>query len=124
MIHGSRQPPPLASSSYLTIIKNPTLVPQLLRSSHSLITAGPSETTRTCGVPTCVCHRDPDRRHGPHLYFTFRKDGKSCALYVPHEHATAARQAQAAWARFWEIGCALSDLNRTALQRDWQRSRS
>ena len=89
-----------------------------------MVQGGLSETTRRCGVPTCACQQDPARRHGPHLYFTFRKDGKSSALYVPPEHAAAARQAQAAWARFWEIGCAIAELNRTQLQRDWRRSRA
>ena len=89
-----------------------------------MVQGGLSETTRRCGVSTCACHQDPARRHGPHLCLTFRKAGKSCALYVPPEHAAAAREAQADWARFWEIGCAISEINRTALQLDWQRSRA
>jgi hypothetical protein len=99
------------------------LLRKLFHTTQSMVQGGLSETTRRCGVPTCACHQDPARRHGPHLYFTFRKDGKSSALYVPPEHAAAARQAQAAWARFWEIGCAISELNRTRLQREWRRSR-
>ena len=100
------------------------LIQKLLQAAQSMVQGGLSETTRPCGVSTCICHQDPARRHGPHLYLTFRKDGKSCAMYVPPEHAAAARQAQADWARFWEIGCAISEINRTTLQRDWQRSRA
>jgi hypothetical protein len=100
------------------------LIRKLLQTAQSMVQGGLSETTRRCGVSTCICHQDPARRHGPHLYLTFRKDGKSSALYVPREHAATARAAQAAWARFWEIGCAISDLNRTALERDWRRSRA
>jgi len=86
-----------------------------------MVQGGLSETTRRCGSPACICHRDPARRHGPHLYITFRQKGKSCSVYVPAQHAPAARQAQAAWARFWEIGCALSGLNRRRLQQSWKR---
>ena len=98
------------------------LTRKLVQASRSMVQGGLAETTRRCGAPTCACHRDPARHHGPHLYFTFRQDGKSRALYVPPQHAAAARQARAAWARFWQIGCALSDLNRAQWQRHWQRS--
>jgi len=100
------------------------LIQKLLQAAQFMVQGGLAETTRRCGVSSCICHQDPARRHGPHLYLTFRKDGKSCALYVPAEHAVSARQAQAAWARFWEIGCAISEINRAALQREWQRSRT
>lgn len=93
---------------------------RLLRVTHRMVQGGISETTRRCGTPTCACHRDPARRHGPHLYITWRTNGKACSLYVPPQHAAQARQAQAAWARFWQIGCALSDLNRQELQRTWK----
>ncbi len=111
-------------SYYFKMSRKNDLLRRLLQTAQSMVQGGLSETTRRCGVPTCACHRDPARRHGPHLYLTFRRDGKSRALYVPARHARAARQAQAAWARFWEIGCAISDLNRTRLQRDWQRDRT
>jgi hypothetical protein len=77
----------------------------------------------TCGNPSCICQRDPERLHGPHLYITYRVDGKSRSLYVPPEHATTARQAQQAWADFWEIGCSLAALNREQLRRQWQQER-
>jgi hypothetical protein len=89
-----------------------------------MVQGGLSQTTRTCGTPSCACHRDPARRHGPHLYWTFRAQGKSCALYVPAQHARQAHQAQAAWARFWEIGCQLSTLNRKRLLTRWKRERA
>ncbi len=69
-----------------------------------MIQGGLSETTRRCGQPSCACQRDPARRHGPHLYLTFRSEGKSRSLYVPAEHA--------AWARFGELSCQLAALNR------------
>jgi hypothetical protein len=87
-----------------------------------MVQGGLSATTRTCGNTNCACHRDPSRRHGPHLYLTFRREGKSCSLYVPPEHAAAVKEAQAAWARFWELGCELASLNRTRLQRAARRA--
>src|ERR1035438_3312423 len=70
-----------------------------------------------------LCRRDPKSLHGPHLYITYRLDGKSRSLYGPPEHAPAARKAQQAWAEFWEVGCALAALNREQLRRRWQQEK-
>jgi hypothetical protein len=86
-----------------------------------MVQGGLSETSRRCGNPNCVCHRDPSRLHGPHLYITYRVDGKGRSLYVPPEHAASARKAQEAWSHFWEIGCTISALNREHFQRQMQR---
>ena len=99
------------------------LTKRLLETIDIMVQGGLSETSRRCGNPNCVCQRDPKRLHGPHLYITYRADGKSCSLYVPPEHAPVARQAQQAWADFWEIGCALAALNRNRLRRKWQRDK-
>ena len=99
------------------------MLERLRRVSETMVQGGLSETSRRCGNPGCVCYRDPKRLHGPHLYITYREDGKSRSLYVPPEHVEAARQAQQAWADFWEIGCALSKLNRNCLQKQWQQEK-
>jgi len=88
-----------------------------------MVQGGLSSTTRTCGKPACPCHSDPARRHGPNLYLSWRAEGKSHALYVPPQHASQARAAQAAWARYWELGCQLAALNREQMRRQWVRSR-
>ena len=89
---------------------------RLLRLLDRMIQGGLSETTRTCGNPTCRCHRG--QRHGPHLYLTFRTpEGRSSALYIPRAAAGDVRRAVQAWAAFWATGVALSHLNRAALQR-------
>ncbi len=100
-----------------------SLLRQLVSAIQSMVQGGLSQTSRTCGQPSCACHSDPARRHGPHLYLTFREDGKSRSLYVPSEHAGEARAAQAAWARFWEIGCQIAALNRQQLRRQWARDK-
>ncbi len=99
------------------------LIERLLRATENMVQGGLSETSRRCGNPNCICQRDPKRLHGPHLYITYRKDNKSCSLYVPAEHAKAARQAQKAWAAYWKIGCSLAKLNRDRLQKQWRQER-
>jgi hypothetical protein len=51
---------------------------------------------------------------------TYRSEGKSRALYVPHQHAEQARQAQAAWKEFWDVACALAAENREQLRERMQ----
>ena len=99
------------------------LLKRLLQTTEKMVQGGLSETSRRCGNPHCVCQRDPERLHGPHLYITYREDGKSRSLYVPPEHAKSARRAQQAWAAFWKIGCSLAALNREQLRRQWQQEK-
>jgi len=100
--------------------KKQALVRALLAATRSMVQGGLSETSRRCGKATCQCQRDPAYRHGPHLYLTYREDEASRSLYVPPEQVTVARAAHAAWAAFWETGCALAALNRETLRRQWQ----
>ena len=99
------------------------LIKRLLRAAETMVQGGLSESSRRCGSRACVCYRDPERLHGPHLYVTYREDGKSRSLYVPPEQAKTARRAQQAWADFWEIGCSLSKLNRDRLRKQWQQEK-
>ena len=93
----------------------------LLTATKSMVQGGLSETSRRCGKPSCLCHRDATQLHGPHLYLTYRVAGDSRSLYVPPEQAHVARAAHQAWASFWKIGCAIAELNREHLRREWQR---
>jgi hypothetical protein len=96
-------------------MRRATLVRRLTRLAQTMVQGGLSETTRTCGNPTCHCHQG--RRHGPHLYLTFRTpEGRSSALYIPRAAEAEVRRGVAAWAAFWETGVALSHLNRQALR--------
>jgi hypothetical protein len=77
-----------------------------------------------CGTASCGCHRDPERRHGPHLYLKFRDpERSSTALYVPKTHASEARRAVEAWSQMWETMVALGELNRQALRERVRRQR-
>ena len=99
------------------------LLQRLLQATENMVQGGLSETFRRCGNPNCICRRDPKGLHGPHLYITYRSDGKSRSLYVPPEHAKAARRAQQAWAAFWKLGCSLAALNRDQLRRQWRQEK-
>jgi hypothetical protein len=70
-----------------------------------------------CGTASCSCHRDPERRHGPHLYLKFRdSEGRSTSLYVPRAQEAVARRAVKAWSELWDTSVALGELNREALR--------
>src|ERR1700694_6353505 len=81
-----------------------------------------SEITRRCGNPTCVCARDPARRHGPHLYWKFTSKHKAYSIYVPPTYAAAVKRAQAAWVRFLAIGAHLSARHSQVLLRQMRRA--
>jgi len=85
-----------------------------------MIQGGLSETTRRCGNARCACHRDPARRHGPHLYITWAEGGRSRSLYIPAAYASQVRQAHVAWAEFWEAAVELAAQNRKQLQQQCQ----
>ena len=96
--------------------KRKILFPKLQHLAATAVQGGLSETTRTCGNPACSCHQNPARRHGPHLYLTFRTpEGRSSALYVPREHEPKVRKAVQAWAQLWETIVQISHRNREAL---------
>jgi len=103
--------------------KQQRLIRQLLKATELMVQGGISESSRRCGNPGCACYRDPACLHGPHLYLTYREEGKSRSLYVPPAHVEAARRAQRAWADFWEIGCSLAKLNRDGLRHQWQQEK-
>lgn len=36
----------------------------------------------TCGTPSCACHRDPKRRHGPYYQWTRKVGGRTEARWL------------------------------------------
>ena len=45
-----------------------------------------SEQRLTCGKPTCACHQDPARRHGPYVYWSTKVKGRTVnRLLTPEE---------------------------------------
>jgi hypothetical protein len=75
------------------------------------------EVMLTCGTPTCGCHKDRNRRHGPHLYLRYRDpDGRSRSMYVPRSHEREMREAVEAWGEMWRAMLELSQNNREAFR--------
>ena len=104
------------------MIKANDLQRRLLKLAAQSIQGGLSQTTRTCGNQRCPCHKDPAKRHGPHLYLTFRTpDGRSSGMYIPKEHEKELRRAVAAWAKLWETLVTLARRNRERLRRSMRR---
>lgn len=93
------------------------LIRELLRNAETMIQGGLSQTTRTCGTPSCGCHTDPSRRHGPHSYLTWRTaEGKNGGMYVAPEHLQSVQQGKQAWEQFSEAAKALAEINREELK--------
>jgi len=97
---------------------------QLEEAAASMVQGSLSESTRQCGDPSCACAHDPAYRHGPHLYFRYKSEGKVHSVYVPAELGESVRDAQSAWHEFQQIGAEISAQNRerllSSLERDKQ----
>ena len=98
------------------------MLDRLLQAAQVMLQGSLSQTTRTCGRPTCRCHRG--ERHGPHTYLTFRTpDGRSSSVYVPPSELPRFRQGVGAWDRFWKVATQLAQRNREEIVRG-RRSRA
>jgi uncharacterized protein DUF6788 len=91
------------------------LLRKLQESAERMVQGAISEVTRQCGDEGCACYRDPARRHGPHIYLTYRTEGKSRSVYIPAEEGAGVKEAHAAWLRFTEAGSEISAMNRDRL---------
>lgn len=111
---------------YVTLpfmIGKDTLISELTRVASSMMQGSLSQIARRCGDPACACFRDPARRHGPHLYWNFRHQGKLVSVYVPAAQTAAVRQAHADWLRFLELGTQISARNRQPFLQQLQREK-
>ena len=41
----------------------------------------------TCGKSSCICHADPDRRHGPYFYWTAKVKGRTVSRLLSKQEA-------------------------------------
>ena len=99
------------------------LIRELTRAAEAMAQGSLSELTRQCGDPACACFRDPARRHGPHLYWKFTRQGKSHSVYVPPALGPAVKAAHAAWGRFLDVGAQVSAINRRPLLKTLERAK-
>lgn len=70
-----------------------------------------SETYRTCGRATCSCHTTGPK-HGPHMYVSYRGEGKTAGYYVPVAAQEEMRVGVAAWHTLQQRLRELADLTR------------
>ncbi len=96
---------------------------ELEDAAASMVQGSLSESTRQCGDPSCACAHDPAYRHGPHLYFRYKSEGKVHSVYVPSELGETMREAQAAWHEFQQIGAEISAENRERLLSSLEREK-
>jgi len=102
-------------SSIRQSTKRAALLREVQRLSRRAIFGTLSETLRTCGQPTCRCHRGGPK-HGPHLQISYRGEaGKTTGAHVPVAIAEQVRAGVAAWQRFQVVARELGDLNREAV---------
>lgn len=50
------------------------------------------ESRLTCGTASCACHKDPRARHGPYIYWTAKKQGRTVAKLLSPEEAILYRE--------------------------------
>jgi hypothetical protein len=98
-------------------------IQELEKATESMVQGSLSELTRQCGDPACACAHDPARRHGPHLYFNYKAEGKAHSVYIPAEHSEAIKSAHSAWRKFQEIGAQIAAQNREWLLRTVEREK-
>jgi len=72
------------------------LVGEIARLAEVAIFGSVSETYRTCGNAGCRCHGEGPK-HGPHLYVSYRGDGKTTGYYVPKAAHEDIRRGIDAW---------------------------
>lgn len=100
------------------------LSPRILPLAERAIQGSLVELMLRCGTPSCGCHQDPTRRHGPHLYLKFRdENGRSTSLYIPRQSEREIRAAVQDWSRLWETIVRLSHRNRHAFKQRLRRRR-
>jgi len=51
-----------------------------------------SEQRLTCGKPSCACHQDPARRHGPYVYWSTKVKGRTVNRLLGSEQAGLYRE--------------------------------
>jgi hypothetical protein len=93
------------------------LVVDITRLAEVAIFGSVSETYRTCGNAGCRCHGNGPK-HGPHMYVSYRGDGKTTGYYVPNAAHEDVRCGVEAWQTLQQCLRELADLNKDdALER-------
>ncbi len=70
-----------------------------------------------CGQPTCACHRDASRRHGPYFEWTYKLQGKTVSVKLSPQAAPLYQAATKQHRQLKVVLARMERLSRTALAR-------
>jgi hypothetical protein len=70
-----------------------------------------------CGQPTCACHRDASRRHGPYFEWTYKLQGKTVSVKLSPQAAPLYQAATKQHRQLKAVLARMERLSRTALAR-------
>lgn len=51
-----------------------------------------TERWLTCGTPSCSCHTNPDKRHGPYYQLSWKENKKTVSRFIAQEHVPLFRK--------------------------------
>src|SRR5258708_5343948 len=68
-----------------------------------------------CGQPTCPCHRDPSRRHGPYFEWTYKVKGKTINVKLSPQAAPLYQAATKQHRKLKAVLTRMERLSRAAL---------
>jgi hypothetical protein len=57
-----------------------------------ICTGSLAERWLTCGNPSCRCHQDPSKRHGPYYQLSWKSAGKTVSRFIPPDIADIYRR--------------------------------
>ena len=76
-----------------------------------------SKRMMKCGQPTCPCHQDASRRHGPYFEWTYKVKGKTVNVKLSPQAAPLYQAATKQHRKLKAILSKMERLSRTALAR-------
>jgi hypothetical protein len=91
------------------------LLKELAAIAPTVLFGSLSTTYRTCGKPSCACHEDESKRHGPYTHVSYREGGKTRSYNVPADQNERVQAGIAAWARLQQIAHEFAEHNRREL---------
>jgi hypothetical protein len=82
------------------------------------------ERKMKCGQPSCVCHQDPSKRHGPYWEWTYKAQGKTVNVKLTPEAGPLYRAASREYRSLKALLARLERISRTALAAQARQSKS
>jgi hypothetical protein len=77
-----------------------------------------------CGHPSCACHQDPSKRHGPYWEWTYKVQGKTVNVKLPSEAGPLYQAATRQYRKLKSLLTRLERISRTALAAQARQSKA